>query len=298
MEFVMTWREKVTPAGRSYFQLVASARRSSGNGCSGALKNWPGPKSGDAGCGVEPMGDTGRNLVTVAALSHWPAPDHHHHGTPTPEKALAWINSETKRQVNLQDVVALAAWPNPTALSFAESHQPGNNRYTNAVLNLTPWNAPRATDGTNGGPNQTGGALLADAVLTVLPRAGPSARDNKDTPGMATTGTNPDGSTRHRMDQLPRQVHGLISASSVASTEPIGALVLNAAMSRWLMGFPATWDRCSLNWSEWALIARLLSECGGPRPGFWQALAEIASADSGATGTPLSRKRRPCSSGR
>ena len=30
-----------------------------------------------------------------------------------------------------------------------------------------------------------------------------SARDWKDTPGMATTGTNPDGTTRTRLDQLP-----------------------------------------------------------------------------------------------
>ena len=33
----------------------------------------------------------------------------------------------------------------------------------------------------------------------------PSARDWKDTPGMSTTGTNPDGTTRTRVDQLPRQ---------------------------------------------------------------------------------------------
>jgi hypothetical protein len=32
----------------------------------------------------------------------------------------------------------------------------------------------------------------------------PSSRDWKDTPGMATTGTNPDGSERTRLDQLPR----------------------------------------------------------------------------------------------
>lgn len=32
-----------------------------------------------------------------------------------------------------------------------------------------------------------------------------SSRDWKDTTGMATTGTNPDGSTRSRVDQLPRQ---------------------------------------------------------------------------------------------
>jgi hypothetical protein len=32
----------------------------------------------------------------------------------------------------------------------------------------------------------------------------PAARDWKDTPGMATTGTNPDGSQRTRLDHLPR----------------------------------------------------------------------------------------------
>lgn len=35
--------------------------------------------------------------------------------------------------------------------------------------------------------------------------ATPSARDWKDSPGMATTGINPDGSARSRLDQLPRQ---------------------------------------------------------------------------------------------
>ncbi len=33
----------------------------------------------------------------------------------------------------------------------------------------------------------------------------PAARDWKDSPGMATTAKNPDGSTRNRVDQLPRQ---------------------------------------------------------------------------------------------
>ena len=35
----------------------------------------------------------------------------------------------------------------------------------------------------------------------------PNARDHKDSPGMATTGTNPDGSTRNRLDMLPRVAH-------------------------------------------------------------------------------------------
>jgi hypothetical protein len=41
-----------------------------------------------------------------------------------------------------------------------------------------------------------------DPAITGWPTA--SARDWKDTPGMAATGTNPDGSDRSRLDQLPR----------------------------------------------------------------------------------------------
>lgn len=63
------------------------------------------------------------------------------------------------------------------------------------------WNTPRATDGTNGGPNQAGGALSADAALTGWATA--SARGWKDSPGMATETA--DG--RVRLDQLPRQAH-------------------------------------------------------------------------------------------
>ena len=94
------------------------------------------------------------------------------------------------------------------------------------------WNTARATDGSNGGPNQAGGALPADAALagwttslansttgpgsegrdgglniqTAVQLASwttPSARDWKDSPGMATE--REDG--RSRLDQLPRQAN-------------------------------------------------------------------------------------------
>ena len=50
----------------------------------------------------------------------------------------------------------------------------------------------------------------------------PSSRDWKDTPGMAASGTNPDGSHRQRLDQLPRQaqlISGRTTPSSLAPTE-------------------------------------------------------------------------------
>ena len=70
---------------------------------------------------------------------------------------------------------------------------------------LCGWNSPRGSDGSNGGPNQANGALSADAAMCGWAR--PSARDWKDTAGMAETGTNPDGTERSRLDQLPRQVN-------------------------------------------------------------------------------------------
>ena len=65
----------------------------------------------------------------------------------------------------------------------------------------------------SGGPNHNSPQVIAGnhginlhgAVLKIWPTA--SARDWKDTPGMSQTGTNPDGSTRNRTDQLARAVY-------------------------------------------------------------------------------------------
>lgn len=301
MEYALTWKEHRTPARRLIYRLRASNPRKSAKGCGG----WPSPAAQNADGGVNPDGNTGNHftLQTAAGLAGWPAPDSSHHGSTEPELALkrvtSHLNGGPKFSANLDDIAALtgwptpqvhqgpnngenrgknhggkrarltpqniedlAGWPTPTSMSFADSHQPGNNRSMNQTL------------------------ALVDAA-EMAGWSTPSTRDHKDSAGMSETGLNPDGSLRSRLDQLPRQVHGLISESSHVETTSSAGSVLNAAMSRWLMGFPPAWDQSSPNFSEWDSVQKMLRDSSGPQASFWQKLAETVSSDSRGTATQL-----------
>ena len=198
----LTWREKNTPAGRSFSQLVASAHRTSDSGNTG----WPTPILNDQ------------------------------------------LGSK---------------------YCYGKKNQDG----TREIF----WKLPGAAD------------------LTNWPT--PGARDHKDSIGMATTGINPDGSTRSRLDQLGRvvglanwptpaasdggkleytkegalrrekqgyqmdlcaKVQSAMAVSTPARLTATGEMLtgsdagmgsggqLNPAHSRWLMGLPPEWDDCAV----------------------------------------------------
>src|SRR5579885_352783 len=68
-EYSQTWRMKVTPAGRRYWEHIASARRISGSDCSG----WPTPTGSD-GTGAGHAAQGGMNLRTQVMLAGWATP--------------------------------------------------------------------------------------------------------------------------------------------------------------------------------------------------------------------------------
>jgi hypothetical protein len=187
----------------------------------------------------------------------------------SPEYELAWkhwaVNSgppicALRASARRTSDSGFGGWPTP---AVANAIQGGENivdkraRDSKTGLMLTDvaasciagWPTPQACQGPNNSTNRGkdhGGErarMTPQNVADLVGWATPSSRDWKDTPGMSTTGVNPDGSIRNRTDQLPRQAAlGMPSISSPASMEKRGAL--NPEHSRWLMGYPAAWGSC------------------------------------------------------
>lgn len=127
-----------------------------------------------------------------------------------------------------------AGWPTPTIADtgWSESARQGGENLSVAA-NAAGWNTPRATDGTNGGPNQAGGALPADAHAAGW--ATPNAADG------------PKATCASHNKCLPsdlRKAFGMPPSGTSAATGSNGGLALNPRFSLWLQGYPDAWASC------------------------------------------------------
>lgn len=169
----LTWKGRVTPSGRSIPALRASA--------------WTG-KTAKPGNGYS-------GPFTIALIPGSPC------NLAILPIGLAREISEMAASIFASDSI-LSGWPTATSNNGTgagtQGRQGGENLQT--AGQLAGWNTTRATDGSNGGPNQAGGALPADAALSGWTTT--TTRDHKDTPGMTAQRDGKD-----RTDQLPRQAY-------------------------------------------------------------------------------------------
>lgn len=242
MEYSQTWKQNVTPAGRLYWEHTASARRTSAKDCTG----WPTPQYHDH-----------KNLTSMS----------HQHQSLVKTSQMAGCPSSFPASATKTETVPTVESTTPNADVLDRHKTDTSMRNEMESCSLAGWVSPTAQDSVRGSlpprPQDTG--IPLSQMVSYCGWTSPSSPDWKDTPGMATEAMNPDGSLRRRVDQLPRQAQltsGQTSESPPAQTAKRG--VLDAAFSRWLMGFPETWDEASPNWGSWQEVQEAIAS-GGSR---------------------------------
>jgi hypothetical protein len=236
----LTWKHRAMPSGRLIYALRASVVRISDSDRTG----WPTPStmgSGNTGTAWEkrrervkanyPNGHSGFGLILPMAAS-----------------LTGWATTTTRD------------WKDTTGMATTGINPDGSTRNrldrVGLQVSLCGWNTTRATDGSNGGPNQAGGALYPGAALAGW--ATPQCADDN-----MSRVTNPKAFSENRLltrgagQNLADAAQGLTMHPQAARLTATGEMLtgstagmenggqLNPAHSRWLMGLPIAWDDCA-----------------------------------------------------
>ena len=191
--FSITWKARHTPSGRLIPAQRARAVPTSASGSIGQL-GWPTTAARDWKSGAasqETLDGNARPLTEIAALC-----------AVHPGSCVEGLASN--------GVVLKGSGTD----YFAASAIPG---FIDLATTLAGWNTARATDGSNGGPNQANGALSADVALCGW-----------------------DQPTAHGQEPI-----GYLLGPNGWEIVPASGQ-LNAEFSLWLIGVPDEFSRCVL----------------------------------------------------
>jgi hypothetical protein len=195
--------------------------------------------------------DYSRRIVNLASVRS-PTMRDHHPSKFDPDRADC--------QIQLSHQAQLSAVPTPctpnggrsisTEAMDATGRTTDGRKHTASLEHTVKFSAvatPRSEDSQCAGSHRgTPDTLHSQANLAAVTT--PSARDWKDTSGMSESGVDPDGSTRSRLDQLPRQAQlaasGATATGGTAETASTGQL--DPAYSRCLQGLPPEFCDCAV----------------------------------------------------
>jgi hypothetical protein len=269
-EYVLTYKSWDTESGWPIFAARASRPPTSAKGSTGLLTGWATPTRGDAQK-VKPFHDAPQPALAYQChLAGWVSPGasdgNGGKGVRKGVSATGKMPDGSKAHMDLSAFTKhqLAGWPTPKVFDGQDGGNPRPVRFKG--------NAP-SEQGHNRDPEAMSsyrGDLKDWVPILVAGWATPTVEGRP---------RSPEFQKGRELNALEALASGTPTTSSTAATTSSGALC--PGHSRWLQGFPETWDQCSPNFEQWATTQKLLASSSATP-------AATAPDASRATATPSS----------